>query len=570
MSGHQLTREQVARIELGKTEIRPWLARVMMVVFLATTVLPSGLQLAVGMVRRQSPAWPSAPAGTPTLAALPSPDTSIPGLPQGPQIRTLADLIGFIPSARQLRDFEDRLNETSLITRALAPWVGWVIKGALRGGDEQAYFGRDGWLFYRQSVDSVTGPGFLTSKWRQERLRTADPSSPLPQPDPLKALVRFHRQLASRGIALVVIPTTGKETLYPEKLAPRWNSLRTAAQNASFDTFKSELAKAGVSVFDPTPVLVEMKTRSGEDVYLKTDTHWAPSTMEEVAKQLATGLRSHGLASPSDSVNYQIRKQTVRSTGDIATMLNLPKHQRFFPPETVQTTRVLTDDRRPWEPDVRSPVLLIGDSFCNIYSLAEMGWGDSAGFAEHLSLALGQPIDRLVINAGGAYTARQELVRQLAAGRDRLAGKRVVLYQFAARELAFGDWKLFDLPTTSRPPVETSIANGELVVQGRLGAIGRLPQPGSVPYKDCLVAIHLTQVRGPSPGALEEELLVYALGMRDNRWLPVSSVPVGASVRCRLRDWAQVEKQYGSYNRAELDDLDLLSLPTFWAEEVAR
>ena len=93
----------------------------------------------------------------------------------------------------------------------------------------------------------------------------------------------------------------------------------------------------------------------------------------------------------------------------------------------------------------------MGDSFCNIYSLAEMGWGDSAGFAEHLSLALGQPIDRLVINAGGAYSARQELVRQLASGRDRLAGKRVVLYQFAARELAFGDWKLFDLPAASAP-----------------------------------------------------------------------------------------------------------------------
>lgn len=565
MSGNQLTREQVAQIELGKTEIRPWLARIVVVIFLATTVLPSCLHIAIEIAKRQTYRLPTAAAETQTLAALPNPHSSAPGMSQASR---LADLTGLVPSGQQLRDFEDRLNETSLITRSLAPWVGWVIKGILRGGDEQAYFGRDGWLFYRQSVDSVTGSGFLTSKWRHERLRTADPSSPLPQPDPLKALVQFHRQLAARGISLVVIPAPGKETLYPEKLAPLWNGLRTAAQNASFDTLKSELAKAGVSVFDPTPVLVEMKQRSGEDVYLKTDTHWAPPAMEEVAKQLATWLRSHGLAYPSGSVNCRIHKQTVRSTGDIAAMLNLPKHQRFFPPETVQTTRVLTEDGRPWEPDASSPVLLMGDSFCNIYSLAEMGWGDSAGFAEHLSLALGQPIDRLVINAGGAYTARQELVRQLASGRDRLAGKRVVLYQFAARELAFGDWKLFDLPPPSRRPGETSIVDGEWVVQGSLDAIGRLPKPGSVPYKDCLVAIHLTRVRGPSPGALKEELLVYTLGMRDNRWLPVSSVPVGASVRCRLRDWAQVEKQYGSYNRAELDDLDLLSLPTFWAEEV--
>jgi alginate O-acetyltransferase complex protein AlgJ len=212
----------------------------------------------------------------------------------------------------------------------------------------------------------------------------------------------------------------------------------------------------------------------------------------------------------------------------------------------------------------------MGDSFCNIYSLAEMGWSDSGGFAEHLGLALGQPVDRLVINAGGAFSARQELVRQLSSGRDRLAGKQVVVYQFAARELAFGDWKLFDLPATSPLPRETTPVGEELFVEGRVSAVSRLPQPGSVPYKDCLIAIHLTNVRRSSPGAVKEELLVYAMGMRDNRWLPVSSLSVGANVRCRLRDWTRVEKQYGSFNRAEPDDLELLSLPTFWAEEVAR
>jgi alginate O-acetyltransferase complex protein AlgJ len=438
----------------------------------------------------------------------------------------------------------------------------------LRGGDEQAYFGRDGWLFYRQSVDSVTGPGFLTAKWRQERLRTSAPSSVLPQPDPLRALTQFHRQLAERGVALVVIPTPGKETLYPEKLTPQWNRLTTAVQNSSFDMFRSELVKAGVIVFDPTPALVEMKQHSEEDVYLKTDTHWTPMAMEAVARQLANWLRDQGFAPPSGTVNCRTRKRTVCSTGDIAAMLHLPSAQHFYPPETAQTTCVMTSDDEPWEADAGAPLLLMGDSFCNIYSLAEMGWGNSAGFAEHLSLALGQPVDRLVINAGGASSTRQELVRQIASGRDRLAGKRVVIYQFAARELAFGDWRLVDLPAAARPPGGAPSLGEELVVQGRVNAVARLPQPGSVPYKDCLLAIHVTQVRGPAPGALKQEVLLYALGMRDNRWLPIASVPAGASVQCRLRDWAQVEKQYGSYNRAELDDLEFLSLPTFWAEAV--
>ena len=570
MHGKQLTREEVARIELGKTDISPRLAWVLVVVFLATAVLPPGLQIALEMAQHRTNSKPPGAVSLQAIAALPRAPVLAAGPGRGPQVRTWTGVARLVPSAWQLRQFEDRLNEASWPTRALAPWVGWVIKGVLRGGDEQAYFGRDGWLFYRPSVDSLTGPGFLTAKWQADRLRNADKSSPPPQPNPLKALIRFHQQLAARGIALVVMPTPGKETVYPEKLTPRWDDRTPVVQNASFDRFKSELTQAGIAVFDPAPLLVEMKPSFGENVYLKTDTHWSASAMEHVAARLALWLRERGLVPASSSAAGQARKLAVTNTGDLVAMLNLPKGQRFFPRETVQTARVVTTEGQPWEPDATAPVLLMGDSFCNIYSLGEMGWSDSAGFAEHLSLALGQPLDRLVINAGGAYSARQELVRELASGRDRLAGKRVVICQFASRELAFGDWKLFDLPASSPARHETTGVGGELVVRGRVSAIAHLPQPGSVPYKDCLIAIHLTQVRGFSPESIKEELLVYALGMRNNRWLPVSSIQVGADVRCRLVDWARVEKRYGSYNRAELDDLDLLSLPTSWAEEVGK
>ena len=41
-------------------------------------------------------------------------------------------------------------------------------------------------------------------------------------------------------------------------------------------------------------------------------------------------------------------------------------------------------------------MLVLGDSFSNIYSLESMGWGDSAGFIEHLGYALARPLDRIV------------------------------------------------------------------------------------------------------------------------------------------------------------------------------
>ena len=92
-------------------------------------------------------------------------------------------------------------------------------------------------------------------------------------------------------------------------------------------------------------------------------------------------------------------------------------------------------------PTETADVLLLGDSFTNIYSLASMGWGDSAGLAEQLSYALGRPLDRIVQNDDGAFATRALLQR---AGPERLAGKRVVIWQFAARELMSGDWKVIE------------------------------------------------------------------------------------------------------------------------------
>ena len=107
--------------------------------------------------------------------------------------------------------------------------------------------------------------------------------------------------------------------------------------------------------------------------------------------------------------------------------------------------RVETAEGRSWKADPRADVLLLGDSFTNIYSQSDLGWGTGAGLAEQLSYYLGHPIDRLALNSGGALNTRQRLAQDLATGNDRLAGKKVVVYQFAVRELAIGDWRVIEL-----------------------------------------------------------------------------------------------------------------------------
>ena len=159
---------------------------------------------------------------------------------------------------------------------------------------------------------------------------------------------------------------------------------------------------------------------------------------------------------------YQIDRPEVRNTGDAARMLDLPDDSPLFPPEAVWLRRVLQPDGSPWRPSRDADVLVLGDSFSNIYSLESMGWGTSAGFAEQLSYALRRPVDRLVQNDEGAFATRAMLQRQP----DRLDGKRVVVYQFAARELAFGDWKV--IPAAGSP-LNPRRGSGVLVLYIRFG-----------------------------------------------------------------------------------------------------
>ena len=106
---------------------------------------------------------------------------------------------------------------------------------------------------------------------------------------------------------------------------------------------------------------------------------------------------------------------------------------------------VLDAAGRLWRRDPAAEVLLLGDSFTNVYSDPALGWGRGAGLAEQLAYELARPVDKLALNAGGAHATREALARALASGRTSLAGKRVVIYQFAARELSTGDWRAVDL-----------------------------------------------------------------------------------------------------------------------------
>src|SRR5262249_1447230 len=149
-----------------------------------------------------------------------------------------------------------------------------------------------------------------------------------------------------------------------------------------------------------------------------------------------------------------------------------------------------------WRPTPTSELLVLGDSFANIYSFPAMGWGEAAGLVEQLSFHLQRPVDGILRNDAGAFATRQILSRELARGNDRLSGKQLVIWQFAMRELAFGDWKLLGMDLGQPAPRHFLLpTRGKSVtVSGVIDSISSAPKPGSVPYKDHIVALHLTEL----------------------------------------------------------------------------
>lgn len=535
----KLPREEEADLALKNTKFAPGTRQTLIALFLLTIVAVPTIQL-VGEFRA---------AG------------SISRMPMISIFKSLP----WLPHAEDLKRVERTLENESLVSQWLLPRMQYLLTVVLGAGNEQVYVGHDPWLFYRADVDHVIGPPFLDPVRLKHRLQTSRV-----QPDPIKGIVDFRNQLAARGIDLVVVPVSVKPSIEGQMLAlskaDRGEAIG-ALPNPSFNEFKARLEREKVRVFDPAMFLIEQGKNA--PLYLETDTHWRPETMELVAKKLADSLQLPGAAA---SMPMSIIEKDVVARGDIAAMLKLTRGDKYFPTENVTIRQVVTGNGL-WRPSKEADVLLLGDSFSNIFSFEAMGWGESAGFAEHLSVALRRPIDCILRNSDASFATREILSNELARGRDRLAGKKLVIWEFATRELSFGNWKLLDLKLgEAKPSRFLSLKAGEQIeVNGTVETISSVPRPGTVPYKDHIEAVHLIDIVGADSHdatTAHAQAIVYLWSMRDNVWTPAARLRPGEPVKLRLRAWPDVSAQYEKFNRTELEDSALQLEEPVWGEYV--
>ena len=460
-------------------------------------------------------------------------------------------------AARRVAGFASGFEDAGAVAGLVRSPIQGLLTRLFGYGNERVVVGRGGWLFYRPEVEALTRPGFLAAGPARAR-----------ESDPRPAIADFARQLRARGITLVLMPAPGKASVEPERLSPRLETAAGPVEDASLAGFAAEMERDGVALLDPAAALWRAKAASRSPLYLATDTHWRPQGAALAAAELARLVRERVRLPQAADPGYRLEASSVTGAGDLAGMLALPRWAAFAG-ERVGLEQVLDRADRFCRPRPDADVLLLGDSFANVFSYAAMGWGEAAGLAERLAYELRRPVDVIERNDDGAFATRAILAHELAMGRDRLAGKRVVIWEFAARELSVGDWRILPLelrrPVPARflvPPRGTSV-----VASGTIAAMAPIPRPRSAPYADYVVGLHLVDV-GTSGRDGNGEALVFMWAMRARELTPAARLRVGDRVTLRLRPWADVEAEVSYASRGELLEGDLMLQEPCWGEEV--
>ena len=122
------------------------------------------------------------------------------------------DLFRYAPTVKNLRAFEQTLEDNWWGRESVRPWMQRTLFLTLGDTGAKALAGRDGWMFYRPGLQ------YLTEADRMHRGHTDFASTPRANADTrmrgvVRAIVEYRDQLKRRGIRLLVVPVPGKASV---------------------------------------------------------------------------------------------------------------------------------------------------------------------------------------------------------------------------------------------------------------------------------------------------------------------------------------------------------------------
>jgi alginate O-acetyltransferase complex protein AlgJ len=246
----------------------------------------------------------------------------------------------------------------------------------------------------------------------------------------------FNTQLKQAGIELILMPVPPKAAIYCDKLLgagvePPGSSRADAADAAFYPVCKEQ----GIKVLDLGPAFLSARETNAPGVYCQTDSHWSGRGCVLAAELLSREIRTRSWCANVPKKAFKSEWREVGIEGDLGQLVQ-PK----VAPEKLSLRFVSDADGTPPADWRESPIVILGDSHTLVFHAGDDMHGSGAGLADQLALELGFPMDVVGVRGSGATPARINLLRR----KDNLAGKKLVIWCFSAREFteATGGWRL--------------------------------------------------------------------------------------------------------------------------------
>jgi len=299
--------------------------------------------------------------------------------------------------------------------------------------------GKDGWLFFAPELRHVGAGKF----WGDAAAKVSQ-SSFAKNADPLPAILDFKAQLDRAGIELLLVPVPPKSLIYANQVAPVGPVFRVRL-DAPHREFYELLRTNSVGVLDLTDDFLARRYDSFDSagpLYCRQDTHWSGRACVLAAQRIAAAIKDRAWLMSQPKKKYDTKWQRQTISGDLwQALLTRPKPPREslvlrfvgtpYQSKVRPNSGVLL---QPVAPDKSSPIVLLGDS----HDLVFHDGGDmhtrGAGLPDQLAHELGFAVDLIAVRGSGATPARTELLRRARANPKYLAGKKLVIWCFSARE----------------------------------------------------------------------------------------------------------------------------------------
>jgi hypothetical protein len=311
----------------------------------------------------------------------------------------------------------------------------------------------------------------------------------------LEGLKLFNRQLAERGIDLIVVPVVSQVVLHAHKLVP--GKIQPGDDIwPAYTQILIDLLEDGIEVIDLQGPFAEHLAKNPNDDPLNLfDHHWSSTGRSLGARLVADRLQRYAFirdaaAGKRQFSSVEVDGLTVPDTYLSANSLGQDQVPSLNMPATLTETQILHNgaplDTTGSLRDRIDPLLILGDS----QALFRGATGQKkervelvgSNFAEHLSREVGFPVPHRAENGGANFMPRRYAERWIHEPKQ----PRVIVMAMVMDQL-LRDWAAIPLPDEKGEAVEASarlVGTDETTLgdwKGKYGAdghfiVGQQPQ----------------------------------------------------------------------------------------------